>query len=231
MSTLDTNVKSVCDLVRDRMAENSRTIIGVAGPPASGKSTLAEAVVKAFIGQVVGNVPMATLIPMDGYHLDNDLLEARGLLARKGAPETFDADGFCEGIRRLKRPAKEAFYPRFDRQMDLSIAHSISVHPDTPVVVVEGNYLLLDSQPWSSLKDVFSATVFVSPTLDVLRNRLVQRWIDHGLDPEAAKRRASQNDLHNAELVLLNSTDADLVLRQDGADKAAQSGGLASHRI
>jgi pantothenate kinase len=219
MSSLNADVEAVCAIVRARMVPQGRTIIAIAGPPASGKSTLAEAVVQELSSNVEQaepiDVPLAVLLPMDGYHLDNRLLESKGRLDRKGAPNTFDAVGFCAGVRRLTEPSYEAFYPMFDRNLDMSIAQAISVHPDTPVVVVEGNYLLLNSEPWASLRDVFAATVFVSPPLAALRARLNQRWIDHGLDPEAATSRANRNDLPNAEYVLGNSTEADLILNQN----------------
>jgi pantothenate kinase len=147
MSSLNADVEAVCAIVRARMVPQGRTIIAIAGPPASGKSTLAEAVVQELSSNVEQaepiDVPLAVLLPMDGYHLDNRLLESKGRLDRKGAPNTFDAVGFCAGVRRLTEPSYEAFYPMFDRNLDMSIAQAISVHPDTPVVVVEGNYLLL----------------------------------------------------------------------------------------
>ncbi|WP_438957369.1 nucleoside triphosphate hydrolase [Cognatiyoonia sp.] len=213
-TTLENDVQYVCDLANSKRIAGKRTIIGVAGPPASGKSTLAEAVVRC-LNQEENAVPVAALLPMDGYHLDNRLLESRGLLARKGAPETFDAHGFCDAVQKLSSATRESFHPKFDRQMDLAIANSIAIHPDTPVVVVEGNYLLLKAEPWATLKDVFSATVFVSPTIEELRDRLQQRWIKHGLDPTAAMQRATGNDLPNAELVLNESREADVLLNQN----------------
>lgn len=214
-STLEQDVELVCNLVKSERISGSRTIIGIAGPPASGKSTLAEAVVQSLNNAEPSVFPQAALLPMDGYHLDNRILESRGLLARKGAPETFDANGFCDAVRRLSLATRESFHPKFDRQMDLSIANAISIQPETPVVVVEGNYLLLESDPWSSLSEVFAATVFVSPPLEDLKDRLQQRWINHGLDPAAAMQRAVGNDLPNAELVLRESREADRCLNQN----------------
>jgi pantothenate kinase len=218
VSSLEHDVERVCDLVNQSKSSTGRTIIGVAGPPASGKSTLAEAVVDTL--NEAGNigVPRAVLLPMDGYHLDNGILESRGLLQRKGAPETFDALGFCDAVRALTDMTREAFFPKFDREMDLAIANAIVVRPGTPVVVVEGNYLLLASDPWASLQDVFAATVFVSPTLNDLRDRLIKRWLDHGLDQAASIHRAENNDLPNAELVLEESAEADLSLTQNSSE-------------
>ena len=212
---IEQDVQHVCDLISSRRQVGARTIIAIAGPPASGKSTLAEAVVQTLNGRQNFVAPFATLVPMDGYHLDNRVLEARGLLARKGAPETFDGVGFCAAIRELQFTRHESFHPKFDRAMDLAIANAISVHPETPVVVVEGNYLLMDRDPWNTLADIYAATVFVTPTLEELEIRLQARWIKHGLDPTAALERVKANDLPNAELVISECQNADLTLNQN----------------
>ncbi|KUJ81164.1 hypothetical protein [Ruegeria profundi] len=220
---IEQDVERVCNLINTRTQVGGRTIVAIAGPPASGKSTLAKAVVEALNFQQQSATPCATLVPMDGYHLDNTVLEARGLLAKKGAPETFDAFGFCNAVKNLHVARHESFFPKFDRQRDLAIANAIPVHPDTPVVVAEGNYLLMQSDPWSTLADMFAVTVFVNPTLDELKTRLQQRWINHGLDPAAALQRALGNDLPNAERVLKNSRTADLTLNQSYTDIGASN--------
>ena len=217
-SSLQAHVEQVCDLVNRHDADSSgRAIIGIAGPPASGKSTLAESVVQTINQSDESPVPRAALLPMDGYHLDNPILEARGLLSRKGAPETFNAHGFCEAIKQLSTANWELYFPRFDRSLELAIANAVSIHPQTQVVIVEGNYLLLQSDPWSSLKDLFTATVFINPDIEILRDRLYQRWIEHGLEPEAAMSRATGNDLVNAELIINQSASADLILAENYA--------------
>ena len=220
MTDFQEDIDVVCDLVRDRRSRKGKVLVGIAGPPASGKSTLAEAVVEALNAQDTGTTRTAALLPMDGYHLDNNLLKARGLIARKGAPETFDARGFCDAIRRLSEATNEMFFPRFDRGMDLSIANAIAIGPETPVVIIEGNYLLLNVAPWVSLRKMFAATVFVAPTLDTLRTRLLQRWLDHGLSPDDAMQRASENDMLNAEYILSHSMSADLTVQQSNDGKS-----------
>lgn len=217
---IDTHTQEVCDLIKGRMNEGERTIVAIAGPPASGKSTLAEAVVQNLNATPNAAPPRATLLPMDGYHLDNRLLETRGSLARKGSPETFNSRGFCDAVKRLKNAGRETFHPRFDRQMDISIAQAIAIDPNTPIVVVEGNYLLLDAEPWKSIHNVYSASIFVCPPVDELKERLVRRWIKHGFGPDAALARAKQNDLPNADLVMRQSVSADLQLRSKTAANA-----------
>ncbi|WP_316860929.1 nucleoside/nucleotide kinase family protein [uncultured Cohaesibacter sp.] len=209
---LEKKTAQVCDLVMNRMTDGKRTIVGVAGAPASGKSTLAAKVVDHLNANGNGDAPLAALLPMDGYHLDNRILEKRGLLARKGAPETFDAVGFCEAVKGLASGSPCTFFPSFDRTLDIAIAGAIEITPATHVIVVEGNYLLLKSSPWNSLADHFTTTIFINPGLGILTARLNKRWLRHGLDPEAAAKRTETNDLVNARLVLSQSAKADLEL-------------------
>lgn len=185
-------------------AKGARFLIGIAGPPASGKSTVAQALVDHLGDEAV-------LVPMDGFHLDNRLLEPRGLLARKGAPETFDAFGFAHAVQRLARD-QTIVLPSFDRDRDLSVAGAIEVKARHRIAVVEGNYLLFDEAPWRELQPLWDLTVWTAPDEDVLRDRLVQRWQDHGLDPAAALARAQTNDLPNAHRILAGRMASDLSL-------------------
>lgn len=180
-----------------------RRLIALAGPPGAGKSTLAEALVAAL--------PGAVLVAMDGFHLDNALLAARGLLRRKGAPETFDAAGFVHAMRRLKA-GEEVALPGFDRARDLSIAGVQVVPPEAQVIVVEGNYLLLDAPPWDGLAPLWDLSVFLSVPMPELERRLVARWQGFGVTQEQAQARARGNDLANAALVNSQSRAADITL-------------------
>ncbi|WP_321448356.1 nucleoside/nucleotide kinase family protein [uncultured Cohaesibacter sp.] len=210
--SLKQKTAEVCALVEQHKRPDGRTILAIAGAPASGKSTLADSVVKALNAGHEGEVPKAALLPMDGYHLDNRILKAHGLFPRKGAPETFDAVGFCEAVKSLSKSDGLTYFPTFDRSRDIAIAGAIEIAPTTPIIVVEGNYLLLRTAPWNALADAFSASVFVNPGLDELTRRLNKRWLRYGLDPEAAAKRTEMNDLVNARLVLKQSIKADLVL-------------------
>jgi len=172
-------------------------MVAIAGPPASGKSTLAAALADRLTAAGHG----ARHVPMDGFHLDNIVLEARGLLARKGAPETFDAAGFVHAMRRLATE-QEVVLPAFDRQLDIAIAGRIAIDDDVRIAVVEGNYLAFDESPWTALAPLWHLSAFLDVPEGVLADRLVARWRTHGLGADAARRRAEENDLPNARRVL-----------------------------
>ena len=187
-----------------------RLVVAIAGAPGSGKSTLAAELV-AELGRA--GRPGAVLVPMDGFHFDDAVLEARGLKARKGAPETFDVAGFAVLLQRIRSGEDAIAIPVFDRSLEISRAGARIVQADQPIVVVEGNYLLLDRSPWDALAPYFDRTIFIDVPETVLRERLVRRWLDLGFDPEAARARAEGNDLVNARLVMSASRAADRVWR------------------
>jgi len=193
------------DAVRDTLAGESRVMIAVAGPPGSGKSTFAEWLAPT-LGQAVA------VVPMDGFHLENDELTARGLLHRKGAAETFDSGGFIELVRRIRADAGMVSFPLFDRAADCTRPDADSVAAEARVVIFEGNYLLLDHPDWAPLADMWDMTVWLDVDMAVLEQRLVQRWLDHGLDPDAARARANDNDMANARFVTSNSYAANFTL-------------------
>jgi pantothenate kinase len=188
-----------------RAAGRDRFIVGIAGPPASGKSTLAERL-RTLLGEA------AALVPMDGFHLDNAVLSARQLLARKGAPETFDVDGFEATLKRLRAPGADVVVPLFDRVADLARAGAGIVPASARFVIVEGNYLLLDEEPWTRLAGLFDRTVYLDVPRGELAHRLVQRWIDHGLSEQAARERAFSNDMVNVQRVEDRRRTADTVI-------------------
>ena len=184
-----------------------RRLLAVAGPPASGKSTLAAALAAALTA--AGH--KAALVPMDGFHLDNRLLLARGLMARKGAPETFDADGFVALVTRLAAEPHVVF-PLFDRARDLAVAGAGEITADVTIAVVEGNYLMSDAAPWSKLAPLWHASLFLDLPEATLRARLIERWLDHGLSLPEATARTEENDLPNAMGILAHRLPASLTL-------------------
>lgn len=185
-----------------------RLLIGVAGPPAAGKSTIAEALCDRLISEKIA----AKVVPMDGFHLDNTVLDERNLRHRKGSPETFDAAGFVSLVRALKEADRAVSIPGFDRQNDCVVPDQDEVGLDQEVLLVEGNYLFLDQEPWRDLFELFDFSVFLNPGIKILEQRLIERWLqyDHTLDE--ARERAMINDIPNARTVVENSRAADVVI-------------------
>ena len=181
-----------------------RFLVAVAGAPGSGKSTLA-----AQLVELLAAAP-AALVPMDGFHYDNQVIEARGLLKRKGAPETFDFDGLKAMLMRLRAGSADVAVPVFDRAADLARASAAIVAANDRIVIVEGNYLLLDEAPWNTLGELFDCTIFLDVPRGVLAHRLVQRWLDHGLPEAEARERAFSNDMVNVERVVASRREPDV---------------------
>ncbi|WP_316016063.1 nucleoside/nucleotide kinase family protein [Roseobacter sp. HKCCA0434] len=179
-----------------------RAMVAIAGAPASGKSTLAEAVV-ASLGD------RAALVPMDGFHLDDAVLEDRGHRDRKGAPWTYDTGGFLSVLERLKR-REEVAVPVFDRGLELARAGARVISPEVEVVVVEGNYLLLDEDPWRGMRPIYDLTVLLDMPVEVLEARLRARWDQYG--KADAEGWIAANDLPNARIVADRSGGADITL-------------------
>jgi len=149
---------------------------------------------------------------MDGFHLDNGILEDRDLSDRKGSPESFDVAGFGNLLKRLDA-GETVIAPIFDRELDLARAGAVSVSPDHDVVIVEGNYLLLNEAPWLALQAHWDMTIMIDAPIEILKERLVHRWLNLELGIEKAHAKVSTNDLPNAERVQANSLEADLVVR------------------
>lgn len=205
----DASFQDILSNIRDLAKAQPRVLVAIAGPPASGKSTLAERL-KQDLGA------NAVVLPMDGFHLDNDRLRKMGLLHRKGAPQTFDAKGFVALLRQV-RSQRHVSFPTFDRDQDRTLADTGAVHDTTNVVLVEGNYLLLDVAPWSDLAGLFDFSICLDVDANDLEARLIARWIDHGLTPEDARARAIGNDMKNVQFVQDNARPANVVLRSGKA--------------
>ena len=197
--------------LRDRLVGAGRFLIALAGPPGAGKSTLADALVER-LNITLPDAP-AVAVPMDGFHYDNLILDARNLRTRKGAPETFDASGFLALVQRLRNATDDVAIPVFDRARDLSRASARMIEPRHRLLVVEGNYLLLDRPVWRDLAPLFDITIFLKPTIATIEERLIQRWLDHGFNRDEALTKARGNDLANAATILNESRSADIVLQ------------------
>ena len=205
------DLKAAIDLLVARFAglAPGRRVVAVAGPPGAGKSTLAEALAAAL--------PNAAVFPMDGYHYDDALLVARGLRARKGAPETFDVGGFAHMLDRLRANREdEVVVPVFDRDIEVSRGSARPIPRSVETIVAEGNWLLLDEPPWTALRERFDLTVKLDVPMEELERRLTGRWVGYGLAGEALREKLEGNDLPNARRMVEGSGPADLVLRPDG---------------
>ncbi|MBP1805583.1 sugar transporter [Rubellimicrobium aerolatum] len=184
-----------------------RVLVALAGAPASGKSTLAAALLRRLRD---GGWP-SEVVQLDGFLLDGAVLDARGMRQRKGSPETFDVEGFLHLMRRL-RAGGEVVAPIFDRARDVAVAGAQVVPAGCRIVVCEGNYLLFDEDPWRELVPLWDVTARLDVPLPELRARLIQRWLDHGLSRAAATRRAEGNDVPNAEKAIARELPAEFLL-------------------
>ncbi|MBL9049535.1 MAG: nucleoside/nucleotide kinase family protein [Tabrizicola sp.] len=205
-----TELSRLADLLEARSA-SGRQIVAVAGAPGSGKSTLAD----KLAGKLNGRRPgLAAVLPMDGYHYDDQYLVPAGLRPRKGAPHTFDVGGLYHTLKRLKaRDEAEVAVPVFDRKIEIARAGARLIPAEVSVIVVEGNWLLLKQAPWDRLLPLFDVTVMVEVPEHVLRTRLRGRWERLGLTEAEIIEKLENNDLPNGRWVRDGSAKADFELR------------------
>jgi pantothenate kinase len=199
---------SLARILVEQAAGAERYMVGIAGAPASGKSTFAEKLHEDLTqaGQT------AVIVPMDGFHFDDVVLNARGHRARKGAPHTFDARGFIHLLGRIKAREPDIAIPVFDRSMELARAGASIVGAATKFILVEGNYLLLQQEPWQNLRAMFDLSVYLDVPQAELEQRLVKRWLDHGFDLDYATNWIASNDGPNISTVINQSGKADIVI-------------------
>jgi len=184
-----------------------RCLLGIAGAPGAGKSTFAAELLELL-------EPDAVVVGMDGFHLANRVLVELGLLKRKGAPETFDAAGFRILLGRLRTNDDEVVYaPQFHREIEDPIAGAVAVPRAATIVIVEGNYLLLDEGPWRGLHYLFDEVWYLDLDGRTRRDRLLRRHVAFGKSPEDALHWVRDSDERNAALVEATAGWADKVLR------------------
>ena len=202
--------RAALDRIEALLADGRRRILGLAGSPGAGKSTLAEAVAARLPGRAV-------VVPMDGYHLANVELARLGRAARKGAPDTFDAAGFAALLRRLRdRVAGETVYaPAFRREIEEPVAGAIPVPADVPLVITEGNYLLMADGPWAAVRPLLDEAWFVAVDPALRRTRLLDRHVLFGRSPAEAEAWVTSTDDPNARAIDATRGRADYVVALD----------------
>ncbi|MEV5964044.1 nucleoside/nucleotide kinase family protein [Kribbella sp. NPDC051952] len=207
MRTLDP--AAAYDLAVELATRGERSILGITGAPAAGKSTYAE----QLTAKLTADGYKVVLVPMDGYHLAQSVLEELGLADVKGAPHTFDGNGFVALLRRLKEASDEQIWaPRFDRGLEDSIAASIGVAPEVTLVVTEGNYLLLDEMPWATVRTLVDQCWYVAVPEQVRHERLEARHRRYGRSAEEAHERTFGSDERNAQLIAATAAAADALI-------------------
>ena len=192
-----------------------RRILGLTGAPGAGKSTVAEQVVSAL------GPDLAVLVPMDGFHLSNEVLESLGRRDRKGAFDTFDSAGYASLMNRIRQQATTGdpdldeivYCPRFRREIEEPIGSSIPIFSRTPLIVTEGNYLLLDRDAWPSAQSVMDEVWFLSPPDAIRQDRLIKRHAAYGKSAEDAEQWALGSDQRNAKLIENTAPRADRIIR------------------
>ncbi|MGX0890206.1 pantothenate kinase [Pseudomonas sp. ADAK2 TE3594] len=188
----------------------NRIVVALAGPPGAGKSTVSQALVEALNSVMPGS---AAVVPGDGFHYDDAVLGSLNLLDRKGSPDTFDVGGFRSLLLRLRANNEPVVaVPVFDRILEISRAAGQLIPSDVKYLIVEGNYLLLDLAPWSSLIDCFDATIMLQADRKTLEARLLDRWRSLGFDESTSYEKVHRNDLPNADIVISASNIADFTI-------------------
>jgi pantothenate kinase len=188
------------------LAADGRALLGIAGCPGAGKSTLSKA--------ITGSVASSVVVPMDGFHMLNEDLVRLGRRDRKGAPDTFDAVAYVAMLDRVRRQTSEVVTaPRYDRAASAPIPDAIVVDPHVALVITEGNYLLLDQSPWAAVRPLLDEVWFVDVDDAIRVPRLIARHIEFGKSADEAREWVMRSDEANAALVAASRSRADVVVR------------------
>ena len=214
MAEATSSLSALVDRATSLLERPGRTVLGITGAPGAGKSTLTSLLLgrlRADLGDdAVGH------LPMDGFHLADVQLDRLGRRDRKGAPDTFDVDGYVAALERLHaQPDRTIFAPGFERDLEQPIAAAIVIPPSARLVLTEGNYLLLPDGGWEHVRPLLAEVWFVDVDDDLRRARLAQRHEEFGKSPDEARAWVERSDEANASLVTATRDAADVVVRLD----------------
>ena len=211
MSTPDLSLDALVERTLSLATPGRRIVVGITGSPGAGKTTLAKRLVESINDRP--EAPAAVYLPMDGFHLANATLDRLGIHDRKGAIETFDGWGFVALLGRVLAERDHTVYaPSFERTVDEGIAGEVAIDPHVEIVVAEGNYLLVDREPWNRIPALLAESWFCATGADERLDRLVDRHTRHGRTPDEALAWASSVDGANALLIEPTRARADLVV-------------------
>ncbi|MFI9627362.1 nucleoside/nucleotide kinase family protein [Streptomyces sp. NPDC052042] len=211
----ETDRAALVAAARSLIVPGHRTILGIVGAPGSGKSTLGEVLASALGEQAV-------LVGLDGFHLSNAELDRLNRRPRKGAVDTFDAAGYVNLLRRLRARDEEVVYASlFDRSLEESIACAVPVPREVPLVITEGNYLLVEDGPWAQVRGLLDTCWFLEPGEETRLQRLIARHMSYGRSAEEAYDRSHGSDQTNAELIGRTGRRADRVICVVASDDMA----------
>jgi len=189
-------IAAAIDALRHRLDGGRRTLLGITGAPGSGKSTFAARLQQEF------GPGVAVVVPMDGFHLGNAIIDGTPLRQRKGAMDTFDVGGYLALLQRLARRDEAVVYaPEFRRTLDEPVAASIAIPASVPLVITEGNYLLAETLEWKDVRAQLDEVWFMDTPPAVRLARLVDRHVEFGMERTAAEAWASGPDERNARLI------------------------------
>lgn len=203
--TVSLTLDELASRANSLITDNRRHILGITGAPGAGKSTASQAIARKLGSR-------CAIVEMDGFHLANQELDKLGRRARKGAPDTFDAGGYAALLRRLQTSDATVYVPVFDREIDESIGSATSVDPHTPLIVTEGNYLLLPTGGWPEVRATLDEVWYLDVPESTRTERLVTRHSRFGKSSEAAAEWVKRVDQPNADLIREVRSRADLIV-------------------
>jgi pantothenate kinase len=202
---VQTTLGEVVELVRAAQTD-ARLIVGIAGEPGAGKSTIAALLVTAL-------GPTAALLPMDGYHLPQARLRELGRRERMGAPDTFDVPAFVDAVSRVRNSGSTQYAADFDRAIEEPVPDALAFQPELRTILVEGNYLLLDDGGWRGVRELLDVSFFVDVEPGIRQQRLIERHVRFGKSDEDARAWALGPDESNARIIRGSAHRADHVIR------------------